>query len=96
MLKGGIATRRRKARDVAFADSIEGIREHDRQRDRCLLQCRHGRTTTGEEPVRRECDQFRGVFAKTIRGAQTKAEVEAQIVAGGPAVFHFVVGCLQT
>jgi hypothetical protein len=45
------------------------------------------RTATGEERIRRECNQFRRVFAKTIRVAQTKAEVEAQIVAGGPAVF---------
>jgi hypothetical protein len=45
--------------------------------------------------VRRERDQFRRVFTKTIRVVQTKAEVEAQIVAGGPAVFNFVVGCLQ-
>jgi hypothetical protein len=33
--------------------------------------------------VRRERD--RRVFTKTIRVVQTKAEVEAQIVAGGPA-----------
>src|SRR5262249_12778678 len=85
---GGIAARPRQAIDQASADWVDHATEHDRYCAGRLLHCGHVEAGISNDDVRRECDQFRGVFAGSVDIASGPADVEARVAAGGPAQFR--------
>jgi hypothetical protein len=83
---GGVAARPRQARDVAGADRVDALHEHDRDVAARLLNLRHDRrcTSAGHNDVGREREQFRRRPAQARAIARGPAGVDLQVLAGGP------------
>src|SRR5262245_17197740 len=75
----------RQAVDQASADWVDHATEHDRYCAGRLLHCGHVEAGISNDDVRRECDQFRAVFAGSVDIASGPADVEARVAASGPA-----------
>src|SRR5262245_22845926 len=82
---GGIAARLRQTIDEASADWIGDDREHDRDAVRRLKERSCRKTASGHDDVRRERDQFFGLFAGSGRIAPSKAVVDPYFAARRPA-----------
>jgi hypothetical protein len=82
---GGIAAWPRQVVDEASANRIGDDREHDWHGAGRLQQRPHGRGAMGQDDVRRECGQFRGVPANVSGIGCGPASVDAHVAADGPA-----------
>ena len=60
---GGVPARSRQARDHAASDWVADHREHDGHGAGRLLQCLNAWGGRGQNDVRRERHQFRGIFS---------------------------------
>src|SRR5262249_49511750 len=69
-------------------DWVDHATEHDRYCAGRLLHCGHVEAGISNDDVRRECDQFRAVFAGSVDIASGPADVEARVAASGPAQFR--------
>src|SRR5262249_27504355 len=76
---GGIAARLCETIDEAGADWIRGDREHDRHGVSRLKYCSCRKAARGHDDVRRERDQFFGLFAAGGGIAPSKAIVDPYV-----------------
>src|SRR5262249_52488767 len=83
----GVPARPRETLHPAAADRIDGRDEHDWHSAAHLLQRANDRARGGNDDIRRECDQFRRVFAEAIQIARTPAVFDAHIAADRPTAF---------
>src|SRR5262245_33666395 len=81
---GGVATRLRQTIDEAGADWIGDDREHDRHGAGRPKQLSCRKTTGGYDDVRRERDQFFGLFEAGGGVAPSKAVVDPYVAALPP------------
>jgi hypothetical protein len=84
---GGIAARPRQASDVAGANRIVGLREHDRRGAGRLEQRPHASSARRQDDVRCERNQFRRIFAKAVGIASGPTCVDPHVAPIGPAQF---------
>src|SRR5262245_47543368 len=76
---------RARLSDVAGADRIGGLREHNWHGAAYALQRPHARTARGQDDVRCERDQFRRVSAKAVGIARGPARVDPHVAVVAPA-----------
>src|SRR5215471_1737344 len=76
-----------QAIDDTGADRISDGREHDGRSAADMLQRRHGEGAAGQDDVRRERDQFCGIFCAPVRVILAPAGVNPYIAANTPAQF---------
>ena len=84
---GGVPHRLCQACDIAAADRIGDIHEHDWHGSARLLQRPHDRTARSQDDFRGECDQFGRVLTNAIGIAPAPAGIDSQVVAFAPAQF---------
>jgi hypothetical protein len=82
---GCVAARPRQGINETSANRVGDTREHDWHGARRLQQRRHSRGATREDDIRRECDQFRRVFASVGVIACEPAIFDLHVAAVGPA-----------
>ena len=85
---GGIAARPRQAVDQDGADRVDHATEHDRHCACRLLHGGHVEAGIGDDGFRCERDQLRRGFSGSVDTACGPADVDARIVAVGPAQFR--------
>src|SRR5262249_4799785 len=82
---GRVAARPRQSLDEAVTDRIGDLRENDRHAASRLLQCPYNRTASGQDDVRRECDQPRRVLPKQFNIACAPTSVDPNVAAIRPS-----------
>src|SRR5262249_39561318 len=95
----GIAARMGQAIHDTGADRISDGREHDGRSAADMLQRCHGEGAAGQDDVRRERDQFCGIFCALVRVILAPAGVNPYIAANTPAQFLLLVvsvACIAT
>src|SRR5262245_43770502 len=82
---GGVAARTRQAVDEAGADRVGDKREHDRNGPGRLQQRRYGTARLRQDDLWGERDQVRRVPTQVVGISTSKAVLDPDVVADGPA-----------
>ena len=80
-----VAARPRQIVNETGTDRIGDDRKHDGYGSGRLQQRRHGRTSCGQDDVRRKRYQFRRIFVNAVGISRAKAHLDLHVTARSPA-----------